>query len=125
MSDIAAGSTSGQMQGEFVRPDRTYKEYPSAASDRIAQAQLNEPRTIGEAIRVQASVRPEQPAMVGSSFQPLSYRKLQDHIAEIRVRLRQASFDSNARIVVARTRRGYVGERVPSAARAVAASQGT
>src|SRR5262245_49994351 len=99
MSDIAAGSASDQMQSEFVRPDRTYKEHPSAASDRTAQ--LNEPRTIAEAIRVQASLRPEQSAMVGSSFQPLSYRKLQDHIAEIRVRLRQAGFDSNARIVVA------------------------
>jgi acyl-CoA synthetase (AMP-forming)/AMP-acid ligase II/acyl carrier protein len=99
MSDIGADSSSDQMQGEFVRPDRTYKEHAPAASDRTAQ--LNEPRTIGEAIRVQASVRPEQPAIVGSSFQPLSYRKLQDHIGEVRACLRQAGFDSNARIVVA------------------------
>ena len=99
LSDIGEGSSRSQEEGEFLQPDRSYKERPPAVSDRAAQS--SEPRSIGEAIRVQASLRPEQPAIVGSNFRPLSYRKLQDHIGEVRARLRQAGFDSNARIVVA------------------------
>lgn len=61
----------------------------------------NKQYTIGEAIRVHSTARPEQPAIVGSKFPPLSYRELQDQIEVVRTRLRQAGFDRDARIVVA------------------------
>ena len=62
---------------------------------------MNEQRTIGETIRVHSEARPEQPAIVGSKFPPLSYRELQEQIDDVRTRLRQAGFDRDARIVVA------------------------
>jgi acyl-CoA synthetase (AMP-forming)/AMP-acid ligase II len=98
MSDLGTRSSGDHTEGYLPRPDRADKERPATA-DRAAQS--NEPRSIAEAIRVQAELRPEQPALFGSNFRPLSYRKLQDRIGEIRVCLRQAGFGRDARIVVA------------------------
>lgn len=60
-----------------------------------------EQRTIGEAIRLHAELRPEYPAIVASGFKILSYRELQDQIDTIGIGLRNAGFDRNSRIVVA------------------------
>jgi oxalate---CoA ligase len=61
----------------------------------------HEPRTIGEALRAHAERRPEQAAIVASGLAPLSYGHLVAQIDEVRGRLRQAGFDSSARIAVA------------------------
>ena len=59
------------------------------------------PRTVGEAIRHHAELRPKQAALVGSDFEALSYRALQDEIDEVRRSLRAAGLARNARIAVA------------------------
>ena len=57
--------------------------------------------SIGEAIRDQAERRSDEPAIIASRFQPLSYRDLQKQIHTIGSRLREAGFDRNARIAIA------------------------
>jgi acyl-CoA synthetase (AMP-forming)/AMP-acid ligase II len=57
--------------------------------------------TIDEKIRCYAKERPEQPAFVSSGFAPLSYRRLQHQIDEVRAALRRAGFGRSARIAVA------------------------
>ena len=64
-------------------------------------APSSEPRSIGEAIRCQAERRNGEPAIIGSRFEPLSYRDLQNQINTMGVRLREAGFDRNARIAIA------------------------
>jgi len=79
-----------------------------AGSGGEAAAQLNLPdrsaghnETIGATIRAHAQSRPEETAVVGSHFAPVSYRELQHEIDELRACLREAGFDREARIAVA------------------------
>jgi acyl-CoA synthetase (AMP-forming)/AMP-acid ligase II len=58
-------------------------------------------RTVGEAIRRHADLRPKQAAIVGSDFATVSYQALQDEIDGVRKSLRDAGLDRNARIAVA------------------------
>jgi acyl-CoA synthetase (AMP-forming)/AMP-acid ligase II/acyl carrier protein len=58
-------------------------------------------QTIGSVIQAHAAHQPEAAAIVGSHFAPVSYRELQDQVADVRARLRAAGFDQNARIAVA------------------------
>lgn len=57
--------------------------------------------TLGEAIRFRANIHPDQPAVVSSSFEPLSYRELQYLIRDVRAALRAAGLSRNARIAIA------------------------
>ena len=57
--------------------------------------------TLGEAIRFRAEMQPDQPAIVSSSFAPLSYRELQYLIRDVRAALRTAGYSRSARIAVA------------------------
>jgi oxalate---CoA ligase len=59
-------------------------------------------QTIGQVIRAQAALQPEQPAMLGPQFS-LSYRQLQAFIDQCYCRLRAAGFARDARIAVALT----------------------
>jgi oxalate---CoA ligase len=61
---------------------------------------LSEQRSIGEVIRRQAELRPEQPALVCSRSMPLSYRELQNQIDGITRLLRSAGFNRNAQIAI-------------------------
>ena len=72
---------------------------PLAAPEQGAAS--NAPRTIGEALRAHAALRPEQAAIVASELAPVSYRRLTEQIEEVCAVLRQAGFDASARIVVA------------------------
>ena len=72
---------------------------PAAMPNQLVR--LCQHRTIGEVIRRQAELRPEQPAIVGPRFAPLSYRELNHQIEAIGMGLRQAGFDRNARIAIA------------------------
>ena len=69
--------------------------WPRAPSHRVS------PRTVGEAIRRHADLRPKQAAIVGSDFATVSYQALQDEIDGVRKSLRDAGLDRNARIAVA------------------------
>ena len=57
--------------------------------------------TVGAAIRFRAETQPDQPAVVSSSFAPLSYRELQYLIPDVRAALRTAGLSRSARIVIA------------------------
>ena len=59
------------------------------------------PATVGQAIRRHAELRPKQSAIVGSGFDPLSFRSLQEEIDAARKSLREAGFGRDARIAVA------------------------
>jgi acyl-CoA synthetase (AMP-forming)/AMP-acid ligase II/acyl carrier protein len=59
------------------------------------------PRTVGEAIRRHAELRPRQSALVGSDFEPVSYKTLQGEIESVRAALRAAGLGREARIAVA------------------------
>jgi oxalate---CoA ligase len=61
---------------------------------RGAEAQL----TLGQVIRRTAERFPHQPAIVSSTFAPLTYRDLQRQMVGIRRQLRLAGLDCNARI---------------------------
>jgi oxalate---CoA ligase len=61
---------------------------------------LNGWRTIGAVIRARSELHPEEPAIVGTNFAPLSYWELQRQIDEVRGQLRRAGFDRNARIAI-------------------------
>jgi acyl-CoA synthetase (AMP-forming)/AMP-acid ligase II len=91
--------SSGQGVGvRLTRSDRLHIERSAAASGQDRQS--SEPSTISSAIRSHAELRPEQPAVIGTDFAPLTYRELQRQIDEIRTCLRQAGFDREARIAV-------------------------
>ena len=62
---------------------------------------MSELATIGEAIRRQAELHPNAPAVVATGFEPLSYREVRDYLAYVAARLRQAGFDRETRIAVA------------------------
>ena len=87
MLNIGIGSIPSAGERLTAKPDRA--------------VQLSDQRTIGEVIRRQAELRPEQPAIVGPRFAPLSYRELNHQIEAIGMGLRQAGFDRNARIAIA------------------------
>ena len=57
--------------------------------------------TVGAAIRFRAETQPDQPAVVSSSFAPLSYRELQYLIRDVRAALRTAGLSRSARIAIA------------------------
>ncbi|WP_407528646.1 AMP-binding protein [Methylobacterium oryzisoli] len=56
--------------------------------------------TLGQAIERNAARFPDQPAIVSTSFAPLTYHELQWQVREIRRQLRHAGFDCGARIGV-------------------------
>jgi oxalate---CoA ligase len=62
---------------------------------------MQESYTLGDAIRCNAELRPESPAIVATDWLPLSYEELWKIIVSARVALRGAGFDRNARIAVA------------------------
>ena len=62
----------------------------------VAEANL----TLGQVIGRTASRFPHQPAIVSTTFAPLTYRDLQRQLDGIRRQLRLAGFDCNARIGV-------------------------
>ena len=64
------------------------------------RAECGAPFTLGQVIRRNASQFPRQPAILSSAFAPLTYHDLQRQLDEIRRQLRQAGFDSSARIGV-------------------------
>ena len=69
------------------------------AADRASSSAA--PATVGQAIRRHAELRPKQSAIVGSGFDALSFRSLQDEIDAARKSLREAGFGRDARIAVA------------------------
>ena len=72
----------------------------AGASSRIPGAESDGPTTLGQVIGHNARHFPHQPALVSSSFAPLTYRDLQRQLDGIRRQLRQAGFDCSARIGV-------------------------
>jgi len=92
MSNRGESSIDSAAEGVLNRSDRPPTDIGGL---------LKEPRTIGEAIRARAGARPEEMAIVGSNFSPISYRMLQDEIDDARASLRQAGFDRDARVAVA------------------------
>ncbi|WP_147023465.1 AMP-binding protein, partial [Microvirga aerophila] len=58
------------------------------------------PLTLGQAIRENTILQPDQPAIVSALFPPLSYQDLQRQLDEIRIQLRQGGFTHSARIGV-------------------------
>jgi acyl-CoA synthetase (AMP-forming)/AMP-acid ligase II len=98
MSDLGAEASGNDVELQLARPDRLPADRLAAASDQNVQS--NEPRTIGAVIRGHAVHRPEEPAIVGNEFAPVSYRELQQQIDEARACLRQAGYDRNARIAI-------------------------
>ncbi len=99
MSDLGVGSSGNDVKVVPARSGRPGEGRPLAASGQVAGS--SEPRTIGEALRAHAALRPEQAAIVASGLAPVSYRQLSGQIDEIRAALRQAGFDAGARIAVA------------------------
>src|SRR6185295_3515057 len=69
------------------------------AADRASSSAA--PATVGQAIRRHAELRPKQSAIVGSGFDALSFRSLQDEIDAAGKSLREAGFGRDARIAVA------------------------
>jgi acyl-CoA synthetase (AMP-forming)/AMP-acid ligase II/thioesterase domain-containing protein len=57
--------------------------------------------TIGAKIREHAETQPDHPAVVSSTFAPLSYRELQSRIDAVRAALRRAGLGRTARVAVA------------------------
>jgi oxalate---CoA ligase len=99
MRDLGVGSSGNGVKVAPARSGRLGEGRPLAAPEQAAAS--NEPRTIGEALRAHAALRPEQAAIVASELAPVSYRRLTEQIEEVRAALRQAGFDASARIVVA------------------------
>jgi oxalate---CoA ligase len=99
MRDFALGAPGNDVDVAPARSGRPGEGPPVTASEQTAGA--SEPRTIGEAIRAHAALRPEQVAIVAAGLAPVSYPQLQHEIDESRAALRQAGFDASARIAVA------------------------
>jgi oxalate---CoA ligase len=99
MRDVGVGSSGNGVKVAPARSGRLGEGRPFAAPEQGAASSA--PRTIGEALRAHAALRPEQAAIVASELAPVSYRRLTEHIEEVRASLRQAGFDASARIVVA------------------------
>src|SRR5437870_10778978 len=74
-------------------------DLPERGHDRADQPDACQ--TLGQVIRAYAGTQPERPAILSSTFAPLSYRDLQDQIAGIGSRLRQAGLGQPARIGIA------------------------
>ena len=98
MRDLGAGSSGDGVRVAPARPVG-WARAPLAAPEQGAAS--NAPRTIGEALRAHAALRPEQAAIVASELAPVSYRRLTEQIEEVCAVLRQAGFDASAGIVVA------------------------
>src|SRR5262249_23229214 len=99
MPDLGVGSSGNGVKVAPTRSDRLGEGRPVAAP--VQEATSSEPRTIGEALRAHAALRPEQAAIVASELAPVPYRQLKERIDEVRAVLRQAGFDAGSRIVVA------------------------
>ena len=99
MRDLGVGSSGNGVKMAPARSSRLGEGRPLAAPEQEAASSV--PRTIGEALRAHAALRPEQAAIVASELAPVSYRRLTEQIDEIRVTLRQVGLDASARIVVA------------------------
>jgi oxalate---CoA ligase len=99
MRDVGVSSSGSGVKVAPARSGRLGGGRPLAAPEQGAASSA--PRTIGEALRAYAALRPEQAAIVASELAPVSYRQLTEQIDEVRAALRQAGFDANARIVVA------------------------
>src|SRR5262245_3836992 len=99
MRDLGVGSSGDGVKVAPARSGRPSEGRPLAVPEQAAAS--SEPRTIGEALRAHAALRPEQAAIVASELAPVSYRRLTEQIDEVRAALRQAGFDASARIVVA------------------------
>ena len=79
---------------------QTFESAPEAevcSVDRVDPGQ----RTIAGEIRRRAELQPDHPAVVATEFVPLSYRKLQNLIDEVRAALRLAGLNRSARIAIA------------------------
>ena len=98
MSNLGAEASVKDVELQRTRPDPPPIDRPVGVSETDNQA--TEPSTIAGVIRGQAELRPEDPAIVGNQFAPLSYRDLQQQIDEVRTCLRQAGFGRDARIAV-------------------------
>jgi oxalate---CoA ligase len=99
MRDVGVGSSGNGVKVAPARSGRLGEGRPLAAPEQGAASSA--PRTIGEALRTHAALRPEQAAIVASELAPVTYRRLTEQIEEVRASLRQAGFDASARIVVA------------------------
>jgi acyl-CoA synthetase (AMP-forming)/AMP-acid ligase II len=97
MSDLGEEASANDVELQRTRSNPWRMDRPAAMSDKDG---AKEPTTIGAMIRTQAELRPEDPAIVGNEFAPLSFRELQQQIDEVRTCLRQAGFDRDARIAV-------------------------
>jgi oxalate---CoA ligase len=96
MSDLQVASPGHDVDVRLTPSARAHFERQAAASDRDSSG----PSTISAAMRFHAELRPDQPAVIGTDFAPLTYRELQRQIGEIRTCLRQAGFGRDARIAV-------------------------
>src|SRR5437016_1987313 len=74
-------------------------DFPEREHDRADQPDAR--LTLGLVIRAYAGTQPDRPAILSSTFAPLSYRHLQDQVAGIGSRLRQAGLGHRARIGIA------------------------
>ena len=98
MSDLGAEASANDVELQRTRsgPPRIDRQADVSdkndPSDRAVYDWRGDPN--------QAGLRPEEPAIVGNAFAPLSYRELQQQINEVRACLRQAGFDRDARIAV-------------------------
>jgi oxalate---CoA ligase len=99
MRDLGVGSSGNGVKVAPARSGRLGEGPPIALPEQ--EAMSSAPRTIGEALRAYAALRPEQAAIVASELAPLTYRQLKEQIDEVRASLREAGFDVGARIVVA------------------------
>jgi acyl-CoA synthetase (AMP-forming)/AMP-acid ligase II/thioesterase domain-containing protein/acyl carrier protein len=83
-------------EGKTSRPLSSGKENPLQDDG----SESGSPLTLGEAIRRNAQLFPREPAIVSSTFAPLTYFDLQRHLDTVRRQLRTAGFDRQARIGV-------------------------
>lgn len=86
----------------MLREGKTFKD-PNASRESSFQdgeSEAGAPLTLGAAIRRNAERNSNLPAIVSSTFAPLSYLDLQHQLDAVRHDLRQAGFDRDARIGV-------------------------
>lgn len=92
MSNLRGGESDSEATVLLNRSDLPSRDKTGPSDER---------HIIGKLIRTHVEQRPNESALVGSHFAPVSYRELQDQIDEVRACLRAAGLGRDARIAVA------------------------